>query len=56
MVQDLSRKIIIALKKQILENTEEHQIHQIQGITGKNGKTEYRGWVYEKTKLYYNQV
>ena len=48
MVQDLSRKMNIELKKQILDNNVEKQIHQIQRITGRNGKTEYRGWTYAK--------
>ena len=40
MAQDLSIKIKIALKKQILGNNFKHQIHQIQRITVRNGKTE----------------
>ena len=39
MVQDLSRKMKIALKKQRTENSVEHQIHEMQRITGRNGKT-----------------
>ena len=56
MVQDLSRQIRIPLKKHRLENSIKQKIHQIIRITSKNGKTEYRGRKYEKTKLYYNQV
>ena len=41
MVQNLSIKMKIELKKQILENSVKQQIHQIIRITGKNGKIEY---------------
>ena len=51
MVQDLSRQIKIALKKQILGNSVEQKIHQIHCITGSNGKTEYRGWTYAKNEV-----
>ena len=51
MVQDLSKQMNISLKKQILDNSVEHQIQQIQCITGRNGKTEYRGWTYVKNKV-----
>ena len=50
MFQEL-KKINIALKKQILENIVEQKIHQIQRITGRNGKTEYRGWTYAKNEV-----
>ena len=50
MVQDMSRQIKISLKKQILENNVEQQIHQIQRITGRNSRTEYCGWTYEKNE------
>ena len=46
MVQDILRQIKIALKKHILDNSDEQEIHKIQRITGRNGKTEYRGWTY----------
>ena len=48
MVQDLSRQIKISLKKQILDNNVNHQIHQILRITSNNGKTEYLGGKYAK--------
>ena len=48
MVQYLSRKIKIALKKQRLEKSFKHKIHQIIRITSKNGKTEYHGRKYAK--------
>ena len=52
-VQDLSKQIMKALKKHILENSVEHKIHQIQHITGINGKIEYHGWTYaKKTELH----
>ena len=51
MVQDLSRKMKISIKKHIWENSVKHQIHQIQRITGRNGKTEYRGWTYAKNEV-----
>ena len=51
MVQDISRKIKIALKNKDTENSAEHQIHQIQCITSMNGKTEYHGWTYAKNEV-----
>ena len=48
MVQDLSRQMKTSLKRQRLENSVKQKTHQIQLITGRNGKTEYRGWTYEK--------
>ena len=51
MVQDLSIKIKITLKKQILENSVEQKIQQIQRTTGSNGNTEYRGWTYAKNEV-----
>ena len=51
MFQDLSRKMKISLKKQILENSVKHPIHQIIRITIKNGKTEYRGRTYAKKEF-----
>ena len=41
----------ISLKKQILENSDRHQIHKIQRITRKNGKTEYRTMTYAKNDV-----
>ena len=35
----------------MLEKTVEQQIHQIKKITDRNGKIEYRGWVYVKNKV-----
>ena len=51
MVQELSRKMNIELKKQIFENSVEQQIQQIQRITGRNGKIEYRVWTYTKNEV-----
>ena len=34
-----------------MDNNVEKQIHQIQRITGRNGKTEYRGWTYAKNEV-----
>ena len=51
MVQDLSREMKIALKKQILKNIVKQKIHQIICINSNNGKTEYRGWKYAKNKV-----
>ena len=51
MVQYLSRKMKISLKKQRLENSFKHKIHQILCITSKNGKTEYRGRTYAKNEV-----
>ena len=34
-----------------MENSFKHQIHQIQRTTGRNGKTEYRGWTYAKNEV-----
>ena len=50
-VQDLSIQMKISLKKQILDNSGNHQIHQILRITIKNGKTEYRGCKYAKNEV-----
>ena len=50
-VQDLSIQMKISLKKQILDNSGNHQIHQILRITIKNGKTEYRGRIYAKNEV-----
>ena len=51
MVQDLSRKNQISLKKHKLENSAEQKTDQIQHITSRNGKIEYRGWTYEKNEV-----
>ena len=51
MVQEMSRQMKIALKKQILENSIKHKLQQIQHITGRNGKTEYRGWTYAQNEV-----
>ena len=51
MVQEMSRKMKTALKKQILENSVEQKINQIQHITGRNGKREYRGWTYARNEF-----
>ena len=40
--------MMISLKKQILENIPEQQIHC---ITNRNGKTEYRGRTYAKNEV-----
>ena len=51
VVHYLSRQMDISLKRQILDNSVEQKIHQIKRITGRNGKTEYRGWTYAKNKV-----
>ena len=51
MVQDLSRKMRTALKKQISEKSVKQKVHQIIRITSKNGKTEYRGSTYAKNEV-----
>ena len=51
MIHDLSRKMKISLKKQIWENTVNHQIHQILLINSKNDKTEYHGRTYAKNEV-----
>ena len=56
MVQDLSRQMKIALKKQRLDNSAKQQIHQIKRITGRNGKIATVDGRMLKMELYYNQV
>ena len=34
-----------------MENSVKQQIHQTQRITGRNDKTEYRGWTYAKNEV-----
>ena len=51
MVHDLSRQMNISPLKKRLENSVKHQIHQSIRITSKNGKTEYRGRLYEKNEV-----
>ena len=51
MVQDLSRKMKVSLKKQILKKSVKYKIHHILCITSKNGKTEYRGTTYAKNEV-----
>ena len=40
-----------ALLKLIFENIVEQQVHQVQHITGRDGKTKYRGWKYSKKEV-----
>ena len=40
-----------ALKKHKSENSSKQKVHKIQSITGRNGKTEYRGWTYAKNEV-----
>ena len=51
MVQDLSTPMNKALNKQRLYNSVEQQLYQIQRITGRNGKTRYRGWMDVKKEV-----
>ena len=51
MVQDMSIKMKISLKKQILKNSVKYKIHQILCITSKNGKTEFCGTTYAKNEV-----
>ena len=51
MVHNLSIKMEISLKNQILENSVKQKIHQIIHITIKNGKTEYHGRTYSKNEV-----
>ena len=51
VVQDLSKLMKKALKKERFYKSVKQQIHQIQRTTGGDSKTKYRGWTHAKNEV-----